>query len=132
MGFMPPADRYFLEFLAGKLNQRLLPDLQKLSVTFSIVLSGSGGAGGPADEAWTLTIANGVLASIAPGAIQPQCSFRLDASTFLEIAGGRLSPQFAFFQRRIEIEGQIETGLRLATVLAGFFKQFPFDPGAAS
>jgi putative sterol carrier protein len=130
MGFMPPADKYFLEFLAGKLNQRLLPDLQKLSVTFAIVLNAQ--AGGPAGDAWTLTIANGVLVSVARGALQPQCSFRLDTSTFLEIAAGRLSPQFAFFQRRIDIEGQIETGLRLATVLAGFFKQFPFDPGASA
>jgi predicted lipid carrier protein YhbT len=56
-----------------------------------------------------------------------QCTFSLHSDTFAAIVGGRLAPQQAFFQRKIHIAGDMETGLRLATVLASFFKKWPYD-----
>lgn len=113
---------YFREFLADKRHRQLLPNVRHLSVRFSIeVLDADSGA-------WTLELKQGILCDIAVGCQSPECGFRLEAATFLRIASGELSPQFAFFQRRVEIHGRIDLGLRTATVLASFFKTYPFIP----
>ena len=56
-----------------------------------------------------------------------QCTYTVNHRTFADIVSGRLAPQKAFFQRKVEIDGDMETGLRLATVLADFFKQWPYQ-----
>ena len=117
-----PLDRYFTEFLVGKLHQPLLPQLRKLSVVCAITITGS------AQRSWTLTIMDGMLESVsalAP-ASAPQCTFTLEATTLAAIVSGKLSPQMAFFKRQVEISGAIETGLRLAFVLGDFFKTYPY------
>jgi predicted lipid carrier protein YhbT len=50
------------------------------------------------------------------------------SDTFASIVCGKLAPQQAFFQRNIDIEGDVEMGLRLATVLAAFFRKWPYQP----
>ena len=112
---------YFTKFLAEKLHQPLLPKLQKLSAIFHIELLDA------PNSIWTLAIKNGMLDSIAKGAIPAQCGFKLKRETFARIIGGKLSPQMAFFKREVEIDGDIVLGLKLATVLAEFFKLFPWS-----
>lgn len=114
-----PIDDYFTLFLTGKLNQSLLPDLRSLTARFRIVTGHDGH--------WSLDVQQGVLRSISRNGAAPQCTFTVDSNTFLEIVGGRLAPQQAFFNRRIEINGDIETGLRVASVLAQFFRKFPYE-----
>lgn len=123
---MHPADTrnpvaiYFHQFLADKRDRELLPGLKNLSARFAIDVYGS------STGIWTLCIDRGMLRTIETGMLDPQCYYRLKDEVFLQIAAGQLSPQFAFFQRRIEIHGRLDVGLRVATVLAGFFKQFPY------
>ena len=105
------------------MNQPLLPKLRKLSVTFRIVLQQ------PVTKAWTLAIQDGMLISVQHGELAAQCGFRLKPETFLQIAAGKLSPQMAFFKRQVDIEGEIDTGLKLATVLAEFFQRYPYNAG---
>lgn len=119
-------EHYFTYFLREKLNQPLLPKLQTLSATFSITLLAE------ENSVWTLEIKNGLLVSIQRGLTKAQCGFRLKPEIFSAIAAGKLSPQFAFFKRQVDIEGQLDTGLRLATVLAEFFVRFPYVPGRVS
>ena len=122
-GSAPSAvEKYFNEFLAGKLNQALLPNLQKLSAQFYIRLCGS------ETSVWALTVKEGKLIQISSGTGQSECGFKVETAAFLKIAAGKLSPQMAFFKREIEIEGRMDIGLRLATVLADFFKRFPYEP----
>jgi predicted lipid carrier protein YhbT len=117
---------YFLNFLADKRDKELLPGLQNLSARFAIEIDGIG------NGAWTLEIEKGKLRTVESGLVAPQCSYRLGAETFLRIAAGELSPQLAFFQRKIEIGGRIDLGLRVATVLSAFFKQFPHRPSESA
>jgi hypothetical protein len=112
--------RYFNEFLAAKTGQRLLPALRHLTADFNIIPAESPGTH------WSLEIREGVLTSISLNGRPPQCSFLLDSSTFKEIVSGALEPQHAFFRRRVEIDGDIEVGLRVAAVLASFFRAFPW------
>ena len=55
--------------------------------------------------------------------------YRLDTRTFGQIVSGRLAPQKAFFERRVDLEGDMETGLRLAFILASFFTQYSYEIG---
>lgn len=114
-----PVDEYFTVFLADKLHRNLLPDLRSLTAQFRIITSDEGH--------WSLDVRHGVLRSISRNGATPQCTFSVDPKTFLEIVSGRLAPQQAFFNRRAEISGDMETGLRVAAVLAQFFRKFPYE-----
>lgn len=115
--------RYFDEFLKAKLGRLLVPNLRSLTASFRIRLT-------DADvPVWSLRIDQGVLASIATGDRNGQCGFVVDTDTFLHVVAARLAPQQAFFQKRAEIEGDIETGLHLVAALAEFFARFPYDGG---
>jgi predicted lipid carrier protein YhbT len=120
----PGVERYFREFLAEKIGRQLLPDLRKLSATVGITL---------ADDAdrrpWILDIREGALQAVTRNGRVPQCAYRLDTPTFGQIVSGRLAPQKAFFERRVDLEGDMETGLRLAFILAAFFTQYSYEIG---
>lgn len=115
------AEKYFETFLSGKLNQALLPDLHRLSARFTVVLDA------PPGRHWSLDVQQGVLKAISRNGMPTQCHFTVDAATFREIVSGRLAPQQAFFNRRVDIGGDIELGLKVAAVLAQFFRRFPFE-----
>lgn len=117
---MVASRQYFSNFLPGLRGQLLIPGLRSLSCNLGVVLVDV------EDGAWTLTVESGKLASIEAGTATAQCVFLLDSGTLLEIATGTLAPDRAFFDLRIEIEGDIALGLQLSTVLAPFFQQHPF------
>lgn len=112
--------QYFNEFLQDKMHTQLIPDLKRLSATCRIIVQDM------ADHAWTLKIEQGRLEQISRNGLAHECSFTVDRETFGEIVSGRLAPQKAFFLRQVEIQGDMEIGLKLATVLAQFFRQWPF------
>ncbi len=113
-------ERYFSGFLTDKMHKQLLPNLRNLSATCRIVVEDI--ATGP----WSLSIDQGRLERISQNGEDCQCTFFLTSDTFTSIVRGKLAPQQAFFQRNIDIEGDIETGLKLATVLAAFFRKWPY------
>lgn len=112
---------YFAAFLPGLRNQLLIADLATLNAVCAIAVSDM------PDPPWRLTIADGRLTQVGQGGLTPEATFRLSAETLLEVVSGRLSPQEAFFSQMIELEGDLETGLKLSTVLAPFFERFPFE-----
>jgi nucleoside-diphosphate-sugar epimerase/predicted lipid carrier protein YhbT len=114
--------QYFDRFLTGKMHQQLLPNLKHLQASCRITVEDIPG------RSWSLRIHEGRLEEISQNGMLCQCTFLLRSNTFCAIVGGRLAPQQAFFQRKINIEGDMETGLRLATVLAAFFKKWPCEP----
>ena len=113
-------EEYFDDFLRKKMHKQLLPDLRKLSATFRIVMKEK------SDMYWSLAIEQGILTKISRNGMACECSFIVDSSTFGDIASARVTPQKAFFKKQVDIEGDIETGLKLVTVLAAFFKKHPF------
>ena len=113
-------DRYFTRFLQEKMHQQLLPNLKNLSATCRIIVEDL-----PA-QSWALNIDRGRLERISTNSIDCQCIFRLHSDVFSAIVSGKLTPQHAFFEKKVDIEGDIETGLKLTTVLAAFFKKWPY------
>ena len=108
---------YFTSYLPGLQGQLLIPGLRSLSCALGVGLTDVD------DAVWTLVVESGRLTEIAVGSESAQCVFLLDSGTLLEIATGTLAPDRAFFDLRIEIEGDIALGLQLSTVLEPFFKQ---------
>lgn len=115
------AESYFTDFLASKVDQRLLPGLKNLTASFGIALNGA------QDGVWKVAIVEGAVAAVERNGAAADCTYRVDEETFAEVVSGRLAPQEAFFARRIKVEGNLETGMKLAAVLAEFFRQFPCE-----
>ena len=65
--------------------------------------------------------------SVGSDGPEPVCRFGLDVATLLDVVAARCVPAEAFFAKRIELEGDIETGLVLSTVLEPFFRRFAFE-----
>ena len=119
-------ERYFSSFLADKMHRQLLPNLKNLSATCRIVVQDVDAPS--CCRAWSLRIDQGRLERISQNGEDCQCMFSLASDTFASIVGGEQTPQQAFFQRNVNIEGDMETGLKLATVLAAFFRKWPYKP----
>jgi thioester reductase-like protein/predicted lipid carrier protein YhbT len=116
---------YFSVFLADKMHRRLLTDPRHLSATCRICVSDV------PRKNWSLELKDGCLENVSLNGLAYQCTFFMDGETFTEITSGRLSPRKAFFLRKVDIEGDINMGLKLATVLAAFFRKFPYQEHAA-
>ncbi|MFC1781410.1 SCP2 sterol-binding domain-containing protein, partial [Planctomycetota bacterium] len=114
---------YFSRFLVDKMHRQLLPDLKNLTANCQISVSEI------PSKNWFLEIENGRLENISLNGMKSQCSYSTDGNTFEKIVKGRLAPQQAFFRKKIDIKGNIETGLKLATVLAAFFRKYPYESG---
>jgi predicted lipid carrier protein YhbT len=112
-------EQYFDSFLAEKMHKQLLPNLKHLTASCRITVEDLPG------RSWSLRIDQGRLEEISQDGMLCQCTFSLHSDTFSAIVGGRLAPQQAFFQRKIHIAGDMETGLKLATVLADSSKNGP-------
>lgn len=113
--------RYFDDFLVEKMNKQLLPNLRSLSATCRIDVEDVGCSR-------ALKIEQGRLVKISHNSMDCQCSFLVNYDTFCRIVSGKLVPQKAFFKRKVDIQGDMETGLKLATVLAEFFQKWPYQP----
>lgn len=114
---------YFNRFLAGKMHRQLLPDLKNLSANCRICVSEV-----PLKN-WSLQIDHGRLENISLNGTVCQCTFLVDGDTFERIITGKLAPQQAFFRKKVDIKGNIEKGLTLATVLVAFFRKYPYQTG---
>jgi nucleoside-diphosphate-sugar epimerase len=93
-----------------------------LDVTVGLEVAGRGGG------CWTCRWVGGepiVRRGLAPGA---DVVYRTDLATFDAVVRGRQTPQEAFFARRIEIEGDIEKGLKLAALFGQLVKECPYAP----
>jgi nucleoside-diphosphate-sugar epimerase len=93
-----------------------------LDVTVGLEVAGRGGG------YWTCRWVGGeptVRRGLVPGA---DVVYRTDLATFDAVVRGRQTPQEAFFARRIEIEGDIEKGLKLAALFGQLVKECPYAP----
>ena len=111
---------YFTNFLPGIVGQLLMEDLKSLSTCFEISVADQ------KDPPWVLVIEAGRLTGLQKSGQEPVCTFRVETDILLEIVTARLSPQKAFFNMDIHLDGDIEMGLRLSMVLEPFFQKFPY------
>lgn len=110
---------YFNDFLASKLNSPLVEGLKSLTASFKISLKES------SDWFWSMAVEKGVLTQLSRNGQATQCDFLVDLPTFFDIVSARITPQQAFFKQRIQINGDVEIGLKAANLLGDFFRQHP-------
>jgi nucleoside-diphosphate-sugar epimerase len=125
-----PCAEYLEKFLPTHAPESLLPRLANVTTNVAFHLAGRSGG------SWICQIVNGNVVSVTNDSLSSApVNFHTTPDTFGEIVSGRISPQQAFFDRRIEISGDIETGLKLAMIFEKFVCEFPFDrskhPGIA-
>ena len=79
---------------------------------------------GPGGGQWTFGWSGGDLVFVESGVERPaDVVYRTDPTAFDDVVRGRQSPQEAFFARRIEVEGDVEKGLKLAVLLGLFLAE---------
>jgi nucleoside-diphosphate-sugar epimerase len=112
---------YFEEFLKTRLNQPALNRLKNLTGTFLIQIQ---------DETasdWVLELREGMLTSISRDPSGIEWRFLTDADTFKKIVKGLYPPEQAFFDGRVNIEGNVEKALQASATLCEFLKSFPYE-----
>ena len=114
-------DRYFSDFLSRKMNTLLLPEVRNLSASCRVVVEDIPG------KSWGLALEQGRLSRVSESNSDDQCTFVLASDVFCDIVAGKRTPHSAFYEKKIDIEGDIETGLKLATALAEFFENWPCE-----
>ena len=113
---------YFSKFLPAIIGRRLIEELKSLNCQVEINVTDLH------DPSWFLTVQDGILTHIKSGVGESECTYLLDSMTLVDIVMARYTPQEGFFANRIQIEGDIERGLSLNSVLAEFFERFPYVP----
>ena len=112
--------KYFREFLPTKMNQQLIENLKTLNACFTIKITNA------QNDHWRILLKDGCLAGLENDGGPVECSFETSSTAFRKVAEGRLSPQKAFFERQVEISGDIEKALKVAAALSQFFVAYPF------
>ncbi len=116
---------YFEELMFDRINMSPLPRIESLGIVirFDIVGQNAG--------SWTIVVADGILKGISRNSFDPEsqqgnseplsgevvlnpaCIFRLDGSTFMSIVRREITPQQAFFEKKVQIEGDMALALKM-------------------
>jgi hypothetical protein len=116
---------YFEELMFDRINMSPLPRIESLGIVirFDIVGQNAG--------SWTIVVEGGILKGISRNypdlesqqgnseplsedvALNPACIFRLDGRTFMSIVRREITPQQAFFEKEIQIKGDMALALKM-------------------
>jgi nucleoside-diphosphate-sugar epimerase len=81
---------------------------------------------GPGGGSWSFRLADGSVRDLRRGSTSDvEVRYRTDASAFAAVVAGRQTPEEAFLARRIEIDGDVAKGLKLALLFGRFVAEFP-------
>ena len=112
---------YLQEHLEPRVGRRLIPNIAGLDSTFDLEVYGT------RVGRLSVAIEDGVLARVQLGPGDGvRVTFCVDQDSFRAIVEDRLAPVPAFLDGRVEIEGDVEEGLRLAGILSEFFALHPY------
>ena len=99
---------YFNLLLKDRVNKSTIPKISSLNavIQFEITDSGNG--------IWNIVVENGLIKEVTKKLHEkPTCTFKLSIATFLSIIRREITPQQAFFKRRVEIKGDMLLALKM-------------------
>lgn len=109
---------YFEELMFDRVNKCPLPKIESLNTTirFDIVGHNAG--------SWTIAVEDGLLkhvlrnhsnscSSSKEAVLEPTSTFRMDGHTFMSIIRREITPQQAFFQKEVQIKGDMTLALKM-------------------
>ncbi|NUM34903.1 MAG: SDR family oxidoreductase [Candidatus Brocadiae bacterium] len=118
---IPLQNLYFQKFLPLFLDKPFLSG--KVTCNFAVCLKED------SHGFWKLTLQQGILKALESTKSQEGLDFwyTLSQEVFHEIIAGKLDPRYAFFSGKTDILGDMEHGLKVATVLREFFQKNPWQ-----
>lgn len=120
MNALERCGHYLREVLPGLLTEPERTALSELDAVVRFTIRGDGET-----RRFIFRMVDGVPRSLAES-VPVQCGFAMNASTFLDVVGARVSPALQLMTRKIEIEGDTLLALRLARILEPAFVRSPF------
>jgi hypothetical protein len=112
---------YLEQVVPKRLQQSRVAQIVPLDLLFAFDIHGPGGGRWSCRrgrEGW----------EVRRGPAGALVRYRTDAATFVSLVQRRQTAQEAFFDGRIDIEGDVETGLKLAAVIDRFLAEAPDGP----
>ena len=114
--------KYFDDYLPTLQGKELVKDLRGISACFEILVKDV------SEVPWKIVVDRGRLAGVGRDGPEPVARFEMESHTLFLVITAKESPQDAFFDGRIEIEGDMEMGLAFGAVLEQFFDTYPYTP----
>lgn len=110
--------QYFNEFLPRLIEEK--KDIKVGNTNFTCMFRIRGEKGG----CWRLTIEKGRFQPIVPCEDgQAPCTIEMDDAILMQIITGKLQPTHAFFRGQVKLRGQIQTLIKLSTLLPIYFRK---------
>lgn len=99
---------YFTTLLKDRVNLTDEPKISSLTAVIRFELT-DGDAG-----TWDVVVVKGLVKEVVRNSKEtPTCTLRMSSAIFLDIIKRRVTPQHAFFQRKVDIEGDMFIALRM-------------------
>jgi nucleoside-diphosphate-sugar epimerase/putative sterol carrier protein len=118
---------YLEEIFPGQARTSRLGKAAGLDIVVALDISGPGGG------QWSCCWKDGELSRVRRGLDErAEVTCRLDTATFDAVIRGEQAPQQAFFDQRIELEGDVEIGLKLAVLFEQFLRENPYSQGTCT
>jgi thioester reductase-like protein len=108
--------------LPAQLQQSSLARILPRRLLFALDVRGAGGG------QWSCQWADGCLSVRRQLDADAVVTYRLESSTFADLLDGRQSPQKAFFDGNVEIDGDMEKALKLALFIEQFLAESSTRP----
>jgi nucleoside-diphosphate-sugar epimerase len=117
----PDCARYMERFLPEQVQRSTLARVFPAGLCFALDIRGPGGGQWSCrrDPGGRIEVRRGPEAGAA-------VTYRTDPASFGALVRGRQTVQSAFFEGRIEIEGDMETALKLAALIEQFLAESPY------
>ncbi len=113
----PDIAHYLEHVLPEKLSRSPVAQALPSGLLFTLDIHGAGGG------VWSCRWAEGTLSirrGLDAGAV---VTYRMESSLFMDLLRGKQTPQHAFFEGHIEIEGDMEKALKLAMFIEQFLAE---------
>ncbi len=109
---------YFEELIIARVNLCPLPKIASLNTVIRFDIAGDSAG------SWTIEVEGGLLKRVAgnyagsglplnEAVPKPSSTFQMDSDTFMSILNREITPQQAFFKRKVQIKGNILIALKM-------------------
>lgn len=111
-------EEYFEQLIFARVNLCPLPRIESLNTVIGFDIAGNNAG------SWTIEVEGGLLKRVVRNytdtsspstepVLEPASTFRMDSETFMSILKRKITPQQAFFKKKVQIQGDIMIALKM-------------------